>query len=182
MNNAKICIQFTTLKSTTYIVLTIIDLHGAWILDVMLIALVSKVTLLAWLSKFVKCWVPRESVLRGSGAHKATSTAQNLKFTLIEWHLKLTLLALHQVFTPWPLTLYQNKFLLCNCNIWKKFGLVCLLAVMMMVSYFFLKGTCGPMAWSKNVLLLDQIFDQDWLLVLLEKVIMRLWKHQVHIW
>ena len=41
--------------------------------------------------------------------------------------------------------LYQN-FLLFNCNIWKKFGLVCLLAVMMMVSYFFLKGTCGPMA------------------------------------
>ena len=27
-------------------------------------------------------------------------TAQNLKVTLIEWHLKLMLLALHQVFTP----------------------------------------------------------------------------------
>ena len=89
----------------------------------------------------------------------------------------------HSLIWSGPLTLYQNKFLLCNCNIWKKFGLVCLLAVIMMVSYFFLKGTCGPMAWSKNVLLLDQIFDQDWLLVLLEKVIMRLWKHQVlHIW
>ena len=72
----------------------------AWILDVMLIALVSKVTLLEWLSKFVQCWVPRESVLQGSGTHKATSTAQNLKVTLIEWHLKLKLLALHQVFTP----------------------------------------------------------------------------------
>ena len=66
----------------------------------MLIVLVSKVTLLEWLSKFAQCWVPRESVLRGSGVHKATSTAQNLKVTLIEWHLKLTLLALHQVFTP----------------------------------------------------------------------------------
>ena len=66
----------------------------------MLIALVSKFTLLEWLSKFAQCWVPRESVLWGSGAHKATSTAQNLKVTLIEWHLKLTLLALHQVFTP----------------------------------------------------------------------------------
>ena len=30
------------------------------------------------------CWVPRESVLRGSSAHKATRTAQNLKVTLIE--------------------------------------------------------------------------------------------------
>ena len=53
-----------------------------------------------WLSKFVQCWVPRESVLRDSGTHKATSTAQNYKVTLIEWHLKLTLLALNQVFTP----------------------------------------------------------------------------------
>ena len=70
----------------------------AWILDVILIALVSKVTLLRWLSKFVQCWVPRESVLWGLGADKATSTAQNLKVTLIEWHLKL--LALHQVFMP----------------------------------------------------------------------------------
>ena len=79
----------------------------AWILDVMLIALVSKVTLLEWLSKFAQCWVPRESVLRGSGAHKATSTAQNLKVTLIEWHLKLTLLALHQVFTPYVHQKYE---------------------------------------------------------------------------
>ena len=30
------------------------------------------------------CWVPRESVLRGSSAHKAMRTAQNLKVTLIE--------------------------------------------------------------------------------------------------
>ena len=46
------------------------------------------------------CWVPRESVLRGSSAHKATRTAQNLKVTLIEWLLKLTLLEWHQVFRP----------------------------------------------------------------------------------
>ena len=46
------------------------------------------------------CWVPRESVLRGSSVHKATHTAQNLKVTLIEWLLKLTLLVLHQVFRP----------------------------------------------------------------------------------
>ena len=46
------------------------------------------------------CWVPRESVLRGSSAHKATCTAQNLKVTLIEWLLKLTLLEWHQVFRP----------------------------------------------------------------------------------
>ena len=46
------------------------------------------------------CWVPRESVLRGSSAHKAMRTAQNLKVTLIELLLKLTLLALHQVFRP----------------------------------------------------------------------------------
>ena len=39
------------------------------------------------------CWVPRESVLRGS-------RAQNLKVTLIEWLLKLTLLEWHQVFRP----------------------------------------------------------------------------------
>ena len=90
---------------TAYIVIKnkTVECHNkiwAWILDVMLIALVSKVTLVEWLSKFAQCWVPRESVLRGSGAHKATSTAQNLKVTLIEWHLKLMLLALHQVFTP----------------------------------------------------------------------------------
>ena len=46
------------------------------------------------------CWVPRESVLRGSSALKATRTAQNLKVTLIEWLLKLTLLEWHQVFRP----------------------------------------------------------------------------------
>ena len=94
--------------------------YWGWTFTIIIIALVSKVTLLEWLSKFAQCWVPRESVLRGSGAHKATSTAQNLKVTLMEWHLKLTLLALHQVFTPnirvhlkdqvmaW---LYSNSFL-----------------------------------------------------------------------
>ena len=46
------------------------------------------------------CWVPRESVLRGSSVHKATRTVQNLKVTLIEWLLKLTLLEWHQVFRP----------------------------------------------------------------------------------
>ena len=46
------------------------------------------------------CWVPRESVLWGSSAHKATRTAQNLKVTLIEWLLKLTLLEWHQEFRP----------------------------------------------------------------------------------
>ena len=56
------------------------------------------------------CWVPRESVLRGSSAHKATRlrTAQNLKVTLIEWLLKLTLLEWHQVFRP--LVLKKNRF------------------------------------------------------------------------
>ena len=65
-----------------------------------LIALVSRITLLEWLSKFAQCWVPRESVLWGSGAYNATSTAQNLKVTLIEWLLKLTLLEWHQLFRP----------------------------------------------------------------------------------
>ena len=72
------------------------------------------------------CWVPRESVLRGSSARKATRTAQNLKVTLIEWLLKLTLLEWHQVFRPyvllwyfffetkeWHLTLGFNIFLIC---------------------------------------------------------------------
>ena len=71
-----------------------------WTFTITIIALVSKVNLLEWLSKFAQCWVPRESVLRGSGAHKATSTAQNLKVTLIEWLLKLMLLEWTQVFRP----------------------------------------------------------------------------------
>ena len=77
-----------------------VNQYRAWILDVMLIALVLKVTLLEWLSKFALCWVPRESVLRGSSTHKATRNAQNLKVKLIEWLLKLTLLEWHQVFRP----------------------------------------------------------------------------------
>ena len=35
------------------------------------------------LSKFAQCWVPRGSVIWGSSVHKATSTMQNLKVTLI---------------------------------------------------------------------------------------------------
>ena len=72
-----------------------------YLLSFFLIALVSKVTLLEWLSKFARCCVPRESVLRGSSAHKATRTAQNLKVTLLEWLMKLTLLEWHQVFRPY---------------------------------------------------------------------------------
>ena len=62
----------------------------AWRPDVILLVLLS----------FARCCVPRESLLWGSSAHNATRTAQNMKVTLKEWHLKLTLLALHQVFRP----------------------------------------------------------------------------------
>ena len=72
----------------------------AWILDVMLIALVSKITLLEWLSKFAQCWVPRESVLQGSSMHKARCNCAKFKSTLIDQLLKLTLLSLHQIFRP----------------------------------------------------------------------------------
>ena len=72
----------------------------AWILDVMLIALVSNVTLLVWLSNFAQCWLPCARLNPVARIPWAPSTAQILKVTLIEWHLKLTLLALHQVFTP----------------------------------------------------------------------------------
>ena len=111
-----------------------------WTLDITLIALVSNVTLLEWLSKFAQCWVPRESVLRGSGAHKATSTAQNLKVTLIEWHLKLMLLAWYQVFTPLDRHYTAEKFFSspkdcnnkkmpllkkCTLNKYKKFLKIC---------------------------------------------------------
>ena len=44
----------------------------------------SKVILLVLLSNFAQCWVPRESMLRGSSVHKAMRTAQNLKVILIE--------------------------------------------------------------------------------------------------
>ena len=74
-----------------------IGIWRAWILDVMLIALVSKVTLLVWLSNFAQCWLRLNPVAQIPWAPR---TVQILKVTLIEWLLKLTLLALHQVFTP----------------------------------------------------------------------------------
>ena len=74
--------------------------HRAWILDVMLIALVSNVTLLVWLSNFTQCWLPCARLNPVARIPWAPSTVQILKVTLIEWLLKLTLLALHQVFTP----------------------------------------------------------------------------------
>ena len=73
----------------------------AWILDVMLIALVSNVTLLVWLSNFAQCWLPCARLNPVARIPWAPSTAQILKVTLIEWLLELTLLALHQVFTPY---------------------------------------------------------------------------------
>ena len=65
---------------------------------VVIIALVSKVHILAALSNFAWCWMPRESVLLGSSAHNAMRTVQNLKVPLIDELLKLTLLSLHQIF------------------------------------------------------------------------------------
>ena len=73
----------------------------AWILDVMLLALVSNVTLLVWLSNFLQCWLPCARLYPVARIPWAPSTAQILKVTLIEWLLKLTLLASHQVFTPY---------------------------------------------------------------------------------
>ena len=75
--------------------------HRAWILDVMLIALVSNVTLLVWLSNFTQCWLPCARLNPVAQIPWAPSTVQILKVTLIEWLLKLMLLALHQVFTPY---------------------------------------------------------------------------------
>ena len=66
----------------------------------MLIALVSNVTLLVWLSNFAQCWLPCARLNPIVRIPWVPSTAQILKVTLIEWLLKLMLLALHQVFTP----------------------------------------------------------------------------------
>ena len=66
----------------------------------MLTALVSNVTLLVWLSNFAQSWLPCARLNPVARIPWAPSTAQILKVTLIEWLLKLTLLALHQVFTP----------------------------------------------------------------------------------
>ena len=66
----------------------------------MLIALVSNVTLLVWFSNYAQCWLPCARLNPVARIPWAPSTAQMLKITLIEWLLKLTLLALHQVFTP----------------------------------------------------------------------------------
>ena len=68
------------------------------------------------------CRMPRESVLRGSSAHKAMRSAQNLKVTLIEWLLKLMLLALHQVFRPYIWNPFSNlKIPVCLYQFpWKK--------------------------------------------------------------
>ena len=73
-------------------------LNRGWTFTIIILEAYSKVILLVLLSNFAQCWVPRESMLRGSSAQKATHTEQNLKVTLIEWLLKLALLALHQVF------------------------------------------------------------------------------------
>ena len=97
----------------------------AWRPDVILLVLLS----------FARCCVPRESLLWGSSAHNATRTAQNMKVTLKEWHLKLTLLALHQVFRPltwWHCSTHeycnltklshdwtQNKFFYQYAKIWQ---------------------------------------------------------------
>ena len=72
-----------------------------WILDVMLIALVSNVTLLEWLSNFAQYWLPCARLNPVARIPWAPSSAQIFKVTVIEWLLKLTLLALHQVFTPY---------------------------------------------------------------------------------
>jgi len=56
----------------------------AWILDVMLIALVSNVTLLVWLSNFAQCWLPCARLNPVARIPWAPSTAQILKVTLIE--------------------------------------------------------------------------------------------------
>ena len=69
-------------------------------LDITLIALVSNVTLLEWLLNFAQCWLPCARLNPVARIPWAPSTAQILKVTLIEWHLKLTLLAWYQVFTP----------------------------------------------------------------------------------
>ena len=87
-------------------------LHWAWILDVMLIALVSNVTLLVWLSNFAQCWLPCVRLNPIAWIPWAPSTAQILKVTLIEWVLKLTLLALHQVFTPLFILKFKQKFIM----------------------------------------------------------------------
>ena len=67
-------------------------LYRAWILDVMLIALVSNVTQLVWLSNFAQCWLPCARLNPIARIPWAPSTAQILKVTLIEWLLKLTVL------------------------------------------------------------------------------------------
>ena len=79
-----------------------------WILDVILIALVSKVTLLVWLSNFAQCWLPCARLNPVARILWAPSTAQILKVTLIEWLLQLTLLEWHQVFRTGSSAFFQN--------------------------------------------------------------------------
>ena len=77
-----------------------------YLMSFYLIALVSKVTLLEWISKFAQCWVPRESVLWGSGVHKATSTAQNLKVTWVTFETNAISItsSVHALSTYLPIT------------------------------------------------------------------------------
>ena len=84
----------------------------------MLIVLVSNVTLLVWLSNFAQCWLPCARLNPVARIPWAPSTAQILKVTLIEWLLKPTLLALHQVFTSCP---YCQCVCVFSTVIWSRY-------------------------------------------------------------
>ena len=71
-----------------------------WISDVVIIALVSKVHVLVVLSNFAQCALPCAHLNPIARIPWAPNTMQNLKVTLKEWLLKLTLFALHQIFRP----------------------------------------------------------------------------------
>ena len=68
------------------------------------------------LSDFAQCWLPCARLNPVARIPWAPSTAQILKVTLIEWLLKLTLLALHQVFTP-------NKYVFIRFIYWSRTSL-----------------------------------------------------------
>ena len=114
--------------------------YWAWTLDVILIALVSKVTLLVWLSNFAQCALPcahLNPIHSTDSLAWAPNTVQNLKVTPKEWLLKLTLFALHQIFRPTSTNRYITYYryvILPNKTYWVVSGL--LLAIWCSISLF----------------------------------------------